>query len=90
VVDATNVTAAAKARMRQWAQRYGRPATALRFVVEDDVLLHRNATRTEHARVADDDVLRYAHLMRVEATPAQLRAEGFDVVEVVWPPTNDK
>jgi predicted kinase len=57
-VDATNVTPQARARMLGWARQYGRPTTALRFQVEDAVLVRRNAARIGNERLASPELLR--------------------------------
>jgi hypothetical protein len=67
-------------RMISWARRYGRPVTALRFRVAADVLVHRNSERLGHARVALDDVLRYAAVAALHTGRAQLFDEGITVV----------
>lgn len=76
VVDATNVAPAARARMLAHAGRHGRPSTALRFPVDDDVLLARNAARTGPALVPVADVLAYVALFRDAGD--RLGVEGFD------------
>jgi predicted kinase len=80
VVDATNVLPAARLRMIRWADEYDRPTTALRFLVEDAVLLSRNQSRTGHRKLAVAEILRYAAMMRTDATPEQLRSEGIGLV----------
>lgn len=80
VVDATNVTPAARLRMLAWARQHGRPATALRFRVATGVVLCRNAERLGPARVPTDDLLRYAEIAARQTTDAQLFSEGIDVV----------
>jgi predicted kinase len=76
LVDATNVTPEARAR----ARKHGAPTTALRFPVADDVLLARNAARTDHHWVPTDLLLHLAETFRATASLEQLRAEGFDAV----------
>jgi predicted kinase len=76
LVDATNVTPAARAR----ARKHGGPATALRFPADDEVLLTRNAARTGHRAVPTDLLLHLAATFRAAASVEQLRAESFDVV----------
>ncbi|GAA3239287.1 AAA family ATPase [Dactylosporangium siamense] len=80
VVDATNVLPHARARMLAWARRHGRPAAALRFLVDVDVLLRRNAARAGQARVPAETVREYAALAARHATRRQLLSEGIDPV----------
>jgi predicted kinase len=80
VVDATNVMPHARTRMIAWARQYGRPATALRFQVAEEVLASRNAGRLGHARVPTGEVLRYAAVAARHTARAQLLGEGVDVV----------
>lgn len=79
VVDATNVLPHARARMTAWARQHGRPTTALRFDVGEDILLRRNAARPAPARVPDEDLLRYA---TADTSRAVLHAAGIAVVDV--------
>jgi len=80
VVDATNVAPGARARMIAWAQQHGRPVTALRFHVENGVLVRRNALRIGHARVPAEDVLDYAVRAAAHGSRDQLLGEGIDLV----------
>ncbi|GAB3840853.1 AAA family ATPase [Dactylosporangium cerinum] len=80
VVDATNVLPHARARMLAWARQHDRPAAALRFQVDVDVLLRRNAARTGPARLPEETVREYAALAARHATRRQLLAEGIDPV----------
>jgi predicted kinase len=77
VVDATNVTPPARARLLAWARHHGRPATALRFVVDADALVRRNAARPGHGPVSSDDVRKYA---AIDISRDRLIGEGVDVV----------
>ena len=80
VVDATNVMPHARCRMIAWARQYGRPVTALRFRVADEVLVDRNSGRLEPARVPTGDVLHYAAIAARHTARNQLIDEGVSVV----------
>ena len=73
VVDATNVTPAARRRARS----FGGPVSALRFPVAGEVLVARNAARP--VPVATDVVARLITAFQEDASLEQLRAEGYAV-----------
>ncbi|MET1004772.1 MAG: ATP-binding protein, partial [Propionibacteriaceae bacterium] len=83
IVDATNVTVAGRARMLAHARTHRRPSTALRFPVDEGVLLARNAARTGHRLVPPGDVVSYAALFHSGASRPQLTAEGLDQIHDV-------
>jgi predicted kinase len=81
VVDATNVTAAARAALVGAAARHGAPTVALVMDLPPRTVVARNAARA--ARIVPEAVVR-RHLERLgRADDATLRAEGFAIVHRV-------
>jgi predicted kinase len=80
VVDATNVTAPARAGLLAWARQYGRPSTALRFVVDVDALVRRNAARPGNGPVTSAAVRKFAVIAAAQASRERLLGEGIDLV----------
>jgi hypothetical protein len=76
VADATSVMPYARARMIAWARQYGRSAAALRFNVDSDVLVRRNAQRAGHDRVPVEDVRRQARLSAHQRASVELERKG--------------
>ena len=73
LLDATNVTPAARRRARSW----GGPVSALRFAVAGTVLIARNAARP--VPVAPAVVAGLIAVFEQSASLEQLRAEGYAV-----------
>lgn len=83
VIDATNLTAAARLGLRQQARRAGRPVVAVIFDVSLERCLAQNAARRER-QVPDAVVQRHhAGMRRVRA---QLPFEGYESIIVVASP----
>ena len=80
VVDATNVTNAARVRIITGPGGMGVQPSALRFVVADEVLRRRNLHRTGRERLPLEMVLGPASVMRAVASAEQLKAEGVGTV----------
>lgn len=74
VIDATNVTAKARAAALAAVAPSGRNVVAVRVQAPLNVVLRRNASRD---RVVPEDVVRRMFLADAELTGAQLRTEGF-------------
>lgn len=77
VVDATNVTAAARRTIRRAAARHGVPVVAIVLDVPEAVIRARNAARSE--RVVPDAVVTN-HLGLLSTLSGALAGEGFAVV----------
>ncbi|MFJ3914367.1 AAA family ATPase [Streptomyces vinaceus] len=75
-VDSTNVEPHVRAGLLELARRHGRPAFALRFPVDLDTCLARNAQRSDDRRVPEA-TLRWQHGLAQEATAEALLREGF-------------
>ncbi|MFB6840256.1 AAA family ATPase [Streptomyces sp. NPDC056361] len=75
-VDSTNVEPQVRAGLLELARRHGRGAFALRFPVDLDTCLARNALRADDRRVPEA-TLRWQHGLAQEATPEALLREGF-------------
>ncbi|MFF2305967.1 AAA family ATPase [Streptomyces sp. NPDC058128] len=75
-VDSTNVEPHVRAGLLELARRHGRPAVAMRFPVDLDTCLARNAQRSDDRRVPEA-TLRWQHGLTQEATPEALLREGF-------------
>ncbi|MFF6903315.1 AAA family ATPase [Streptomyces hydrogenans] len=75
-VDSTNVEPRIRAGLVELARRHGRPAFALRFPVDLDTCLARNAQRPDDRRVPEA-TLRWQHGLAQEATEDVLLREGF-------------
>ncbi|MEU6946570.1 ATP-binding protein [Streptomyces sp. NPDC046316] len=78
-VDSTNVEPHVRAGLLELARRHGRQAFALRFPVDLDTCLARNAQRAADRRVPEA-TLRWQHDLAQEATPEALLREGFTEV----------
>ncbi|MEV6357917.1 ATP-binding protein [Streptomyces hydrogenans] len=75
-VDSTNVERHVRAGLLDLARRHGRQAFALRFPVDLDTCLARNALRPDDRRVPEA-TLRWQHGLAQEATAEVLLGEGF-------------
>ncbi|MGW9439616.1 AAA family ATPase [Streptomyces sp. NPDC055607] len=78
-VDSTNLEPHVRAGLLELARRHGRQAFALRFPVDLDTCLARNAQRSDDRRVPEA-TLRWQHGLAQEATPEALLREGFTEV----------
>ncbi|MFE7656322.1 AAA family ATPase [Streptomyces bottropensis] len=78
-VDSTNVEPHVRAGLLALARRHGRQALALRFPVDLDTCLARNAERSDDRRVPEA-TLRWQHGLAQEATAEALLREGFTEV----------
>ncbi len=78
VVDATNVTAAARRTIRRAAARHGVPVVAIVLDFPEEVVRERNAGRSERV-VPDEVVTRHLGLLAASLSRS-LRAEGFSIV----------
>ncbi|MFF3127738.1 AAA family ATPase [Streptomyces sp. NPDC057908] len=83
-LDSTNVEPHVRAGLVERARRYGRPVVALRFLLDLDTCLARNAQRPPNRRVPDD-TLRWQHDLTREATVDNLLREGFTSVHHIVP-----
>ncbi|MFB8040287.1 AAA family ATPase [Streptomyces hydrogenans] len=75
-VDSTNLEPHVRAGLLDLARRHGRQAFALRFPVDLDTCLARNAQRPDDRRVPEA-TLRWQHGLAQEATAEALLREGF-------------
>jgi predicted kinase len=80
VVDATNLRAGNRQRLRALAARYGVPVVAILFNLPD-AAFHDNNARRPDRRVADDVVADQIELMRQAV--ADVPAEGYARVVVI-------
>jgi predicted kinase len=80
VVDATNAERNARQALLKRAGFAGVPALGIVFALPREIVLARNAGRTE--RVVDPEVVD-RHLARVEAALPTIQAEGFERVVVL-------
>jgi len=80
VVDATNLRAVGRRRLRSLAARYGVPAVAVVFDLPAEVYYDNNARRPERV-VSDEVVANQVELMRQAV--ADVRAEGYARIVVV-------
>lgn len=87
VVDATNVTAAARAALIAVARAVQRPVVAIVLDLPPEVCRARNAARP--GRTVGDDVVdrQLVELGRSLATPDGLAAQGFDAVHRLADPS---
>jgi predicted kinase len=85
VVDATNAERNARQALLKRAGFAGVPALGIVFALPRELVLARNAARTE--RVVDSEVVD-RHLARVEAALPTIRAEGFERVVVLRSPAD--
>jgi len=82
VVDATNVTAAARRPLRRLAARHGRPVIAVVLDLPPATCLERNARRPGRA-VPEPAVLRQLADLRRAVDRGELGAEGFDELVIL-------
>lgn len=82
VVDATNVTVPARARLLSIAFQFDVPAIAIVFQVAEDVCCERSAARVE--RTVSQEVIRDQILALERAVP-ELKNEGFSQVLFIQP-----
>ena len=80
VVDATNLTAAARTPLLGLAARWGRPSLAVVFDASLDRCLAQNAARP--GRRVPDTVVRRHHA-QLQAALRALPGEGFSAVHVI-------
>ncbi|MER6129755.1 ATP-binding protein [Streptomyces sp. NPDC001795] len=78
VVDATNVSSAARVPLVAAAKRHGMPAIAVVLATPEDVCLARQVPRPDN-RTVPDDTVRAQHKARVHSHQS-LRGEGFNEV----------
>ncbi|MEU9157984.1 ATP-binding protein [Streptomyces sp. NPDC048417] len=78
VIDATNVSSAARAPLVAAAKRHSMPAIAVVLATPEDVCLARQIPRPDN-RTVPDDTVRAQHKARVQSHQS-LRGEGFNEV----------
>ncbi|WP_455355900.1 AAA family ATPase [Streptomyces sp. SYSU K217416] len=83
-LDSTNVEPHVRTGLVERARRHGRPVVALRFLLDLDTCLARNAQRPPNRRVPDA-TLRWQHDLTREATVDNLFREGFTSVHHIEP-----
>ena len=85
VVDATNVTSAARRSIRRAAARHGVPVVAIVLHLTHDVVLARNEGRTER-QVPREVVDRHLGLLEAAVARGSLAAEGYAHVAILRDP----